>query len=224
MSNLMKTPPKKPSNNTIAISIHSPCNMQAHIQAVIGQQIDSARAVFGQYNAFETIRIEGFNCADLTPPEETNGRDLPKRILETFFQKLHALDATDGNINNFPCLYVFELADPEDADRTWQCFKTLAGNNTTNRNLPAFKKGDKKSPVLYVGKADRGVGGRLVTHMGYLDKPGNHGLQLAFWAREMNPPLLLNVTVLRFKQAFRPYLVVFEKQLAKDLQPIVGKH
>ena len=183
-------------------------------------ELQKAKNVFAHSNLYKHIKISNFNCKYL-PDKKTDGRNLPKILLEKFFYQLHSEDH-QVLINERPCLYVFELVNFSDRERVWKTFNELK-NTQIDRTLPATVKNLKENTkILYVGKAERNVGGRIVTHMGYYQKKMNHGLQLAFWARKLE--ILINVHVFRFEPDMKPYLDSFEKLLAKELQPIIGLH
>jgi hypothetical protein len=118
---------------------------------------------------------------------------------------------------------VFELQDKSDCKRVVEALKKVKSENI-GRILPPFKTKIPESKYLYVGKVQREVGGRMVTHLGYYNTTGNHGLQLAFWAKDMIPSLQITVSIYRFKSEMTPYISSFEKILADKLKPIIGKH
>ena len=53
---------------------------------------------------------------------------------------------------------------------------------------------------------------------------GNHGLQLAYWIKDILPAIKIRVHIFRFDKKFKPYLTAFEVIMAKELKPIIGKH
>lgn len=193
-----------------------------NIEHFLQSELEKAARVLAQENSFRHILVSGFDCSTL-PGVETDGRKLPEDLVSNFFQPIHQYDASEGGINDFPCLYAFELADAADAGRVLEAFKSI-NPNEIKRTLPVLKSKNLNSKFLYVGKVLYGVGGRLVTHLGYYHKDYNHGLQLAYWAKELSPPVILNVHVFRFRKDFLPYLESFEVLLAKELQPLIGSH
>lgn len=192
------------------------------IHETLSHKLSEARTIFNTEHLFREIIIPTFDCSNL-PPSITNGNDLPEEFKRNFFGHLHAFDISEKPIKESPCLYVFELDDQKDGSRVVDTIKKVDSENI-KRVLPVFKKTIPDSKYLYVGKRLRDVGGRLVEHLGYHQKDNNHGLQLAFWARQMHPPLKIIVHVFRFEKEMTPYMGAFENILAKELKPIVGTH
>lgn len=199
-------------------------NTDNKIEEALSNSLQKAKELFLQENLYKKILIPNVDCSQLTEPKDTDGKELPEHIKGNIFSYLHAFDDKDGiEINTRPCLYVFKLQDIKDRERVLEAF-TNEDEKKINRKLPALKSPPPVSKYLYVGKVEKEVGGRLVTHLGYYQSSGNHGLQLAFWAKELNPPLMLNIHVYRFTSDMKPYIQSFEKMLAKELNPIIGKH
>jgi len=197
---------------------------QNKIEEALSNSLQKAKELFLQENLYKKIIIPNVDCSQLTEPKDTDGKELPEHIKENIFKYLHAFDGPDKiEINTRPCLYVFELQDIKDRERVLEAF-TSEDEKKINRKLPALKSPPPVSKYLYVGKVEKEVGGRLVTHLGYYQSSGNHGLQLAFWAKELRPPLMLNIHVYRFTSDMKPYIQSFEKMLAEELNPIIGKH
>jgi len=192
------------------------------IDETLTDSLKKAKDIFNKNSLYHKIEIPNFDCSYL-PGTETDGKDLPEQIKEEFFYHLHKDDNSEIMVNEFPCLYVFELIDKNDCKRVIEALQKIKSKNI-GRTLPPFKTKIPDSKYLYVGKVEKEVGGRLVTHLGYYQTKGNHGLQLAFWAKEMNPALLISVSIYRFAKEMRPYISAFEKILAKELNPIIGKH
>ena len=85
-----------------------------------------------------------------------------------------------------------------------------------------MKKSINDSRILYVGKVKRHFWGRLIQHLGYYKVNRTQGLQLYYWAKELN--LNLKVTVIEFEPEMIDLMEVLESALAKKLKPILGKH
>jgi len=192
------------------------------IEEILNKQIDDARKILSRGRLYKHILIPEFDCS-LLPHYKTNGNNLPEEIKRVFFSYLHQFDETEGYINSFPCIYVFELANENNKERVIQAFQDQQ-KQKTDRILPALKMSIPDSRYLYVGKVQKEVGGRLVTHLGYYQSAGNHGLQLAYWAKELSPSLKINVHVFRFDVEFKPYISAFEVIMARQLNPLIGKH
>lgn len=192
------------------------------IENLLDKELLDANNLFSQKELYKHITIENINCSEL-PPENTNGKDLPKTLIDNIFSKLHQYDSQEIEINSCPVVYVFELQQESDTERVINAFKD-AKNEITERILPAIKNNIQNSKYLYVGKVEKKIGGRIVTHLGYYQTTGNHGLQLAHWTREIKPVLKLNLHVFRFKKEFKPFISAMEVIVAKRLKPIIGKH
>ena len=143
----------------------------------------------------------------------------------SLFYYIHQFDVEEGEINGFPCIYAFELLDASEGKAILDRFK-IQQQIDFGRKLPALKSKTRfrNSNYLYVGKAQQHVGNRIVTHLGYYQSNGNHGLQLAFWLREFQPAVKLRIHVFRFSIEFKDYLSAFEVIMAKQLNPIIGRH
>jgi hypothetical protein len=63
----------------------------------------------------------------------------------------------------------------------------------------------------------------LVTHLVYSQSPKTAGMQLFHWYKpEIFGDLKLNYIV--FEENMKHLIVILEKQLAKELQPLIGKY
>ncbi|MFP9097785.1 hypothetical protein ACLI09_01920 [Flavobacterium sp. RHBU_24] len=120
-----------------------------------------------------------------------------------------------------PCLYYFTIESDHDADEIIsriQAYKNTPGA----KSVPAIKKKFPRTKVLYVGKVKKALWGRLVQHLGYYKVSRTQGLQLFYWTQGTN--VKLKMSVLEFEHEMADYMSVLETKLAKELQPIVGKH
>jgi len=120
-----------------------------------------------------------------------------------------------------PCLYYFEIESDHTADdivSRIQNYKLTPGA----KSVPAIKKKFPQTKVLYVGKVKKGLWGRLVQHLGYYKVSRTQGLQLFYWTQGTNVKLKMNV--LEFEDEMADYMTVLETKLAKELNPILGKH
>jgi len=92
-----------------------------------------------------------------------------------------------------------------------------------SKSTPALKKKfDSTSTCLYVGKVKKIFWGRIIQHLGFYKVKQTQGLQLFYWAKDIN--LDLRVHYFEFDKELEDFVDVFEKRLAKRLNPIVGKH
>ena len=189
---------------------------------ILNEKLTDARILFEKEKLYRHIVIKDIDCSKL-PPVGTDGKALPKDLIEKVFYPLHQFDETEIQINACPSVYLFELSDESDYKRTIDAFKK-AKKEIKHRELPALKNKIPKSKYLYVGKVESEVGGRIVTHLGYYQIKRNHGLQLALWARDLQPSLKLNIHVFRFQIDFKPYVAAMEVVMAKELNPLIGKH
>jgi hypothetical protein len=120
-----------------------------------------------------------------------------------------------------PCLYYFEIKSehsPEEIVNRVIEYKLTQDSKA----VPAIKKKFPQSRILYVGKVKKGIWGRLVQHLGYYKVQGTQGLQLFYWTKGTNVSLKMNI--FEFEQEMADYMGVLENKLAKELQPILGKH
>lgn len=192
------------------------------MERILNNKLREARLLFEKETFYKYILINDIDCSEL-PSSDTDGKELPKAIIDRIFKPLHSFDDSEIEINSCPAVYAFELCNENDRDRVLGAFIETK-KITTDRKLPALKKKPPYSKYLYVGKVEKEVGGRIVTHLGYYQSNGNHGLQLAYWARELKPKVKVNLHVFRFIEEFRPYVSAMEVILAKELNPIIGKH
>lgn len=120
-----------------------------------------------------------------------------------------------------PIIYYFELADQ--TDRALIVAAIRQGEITSRRHFPTLKPYPTLlTNTLYVGKVEKNLTGRLVTHLGYNRTAGTQGLQLYYWAAQLGLPLRLHLY--RFNEQMSPLLAFLETALAQHLRPLVGKH
>lgn len=133
------------------------------------------------------------------------------------------------NIQDSPCLYVFEIESEISTSILIENF--LNFGNQTQKVIPKLKtKIPFDSKTLYVGKVNKLIWGRLITHLGFHTnknkgnpiRSNNHGLQLYFWAKELN--LQIKFKVIEFEKDLIEIVPILEKKLASKLHPIIGKH
>ena len=161
------------------------------------------------------------NCSDLDERFLTeNIRDFSE--YELMFKKL-------AEIEQNPCIYSFELQTNVSPDIIVEKITEFAKNSS--KKIPAIKTNyPKDSNFLYVGKVNSCIWGRLITHLGFhtLKNGGNpisssnHGLQLYFWAKSLS--LKIKFKVIPFESDMTDLMEVLERKLAKELNPIIGKH
>ena len=128
-----------------------------------------------------------------------------------------------------PCLYVFELINP-DATTVFNAYKAFIKNHA-EKNLKSkracssinetFIKDENKPKILYVGKSEKPIDGRIVVHFGYYEK-AVAGLQLIHWGKSIN--LKINIHVFELlNNNIQTSLDALEKVFFTQLKPIIGK-
>jgi hypothetical protein len=131
-----------------------------------------------------------------------------------------------------PCVYYFEILSDINKDIIIEKF------NDCGENKPALKKRLKDSKILYVGKVEgfnpeiSAIAGRLIMHLGFHTnknsgnpEPSNvHGLYLFDWAKDLGLKLRFHVFEFKFEKETKGLVGIIEKDLAKRLEPIIGRH
>ena len=152
---------------------------------------------------------------------QINGSDLDEKYLKEDIrdaEKFKKMFAELATIENKPCVYYFEVLSDISANEIVDKFKS------STKNTPALNSIVSQSKILYVGKVNAYVWGRLIMHLGFhtnkTTESNVHGLHLADWAKNLN----VKFVVLEFEEDMRNLMEVMEKFLAKELQPIIGKH
>lgn len=168
----------------------------------------------------EQVRENGVNkelsftisCSDL---EDFNYVDIRKA--DKFKELFDQLKIASG-----PTLYWFEIISDVDTQKVIEAinvYKKSEGAKAT----PALKtKIDFSSKVLYVGKVKGAFWGRLIQHLGFFKVNATQGLQLFYWAKDVN--LTLKVNVLEFDPNMADIMPIIEFAFAKRLKPLIGKH
>jgi hypothetical protein len=119
-----------------------------------------------------------------------------------------------------PTVYWFTVKSHHDSKQIYD--KMLSARKGIKRRFPAQMEYAGTSKVLYVGKVNNDLSSRMVTHLGYDERPNQQGLQLFHWAKKMGLKLELNCIVL--KKELIDFIYFFEAQLSQDLKPIIGKY
>jgi len=121
-----------------------------------------------------------------------------------------------------PVLYWFEIISNIENDKIRESINRYREKNNS-KSIPAMKKTfDKNSRCLYVGKVKKGVWGRMIQHLGFYKVKRTQGLQLFYWAKELN--LNIKIHLYEFDSGFEDLVEIFEKELARKINPILGKH
>ncbi|MFA7289701.1 MAG: hypothetical protein WC055_12570 [Melioribacteraceae bacterium] len=145
--------------------------------------------------------------------------DLPENLKISFFRQLDLQNGESWLINNKACLYFFEYSKIQSEFILDGYRKYLTSNKERNgsglKRLPSLD-----TEILYVGKVKRNIGSRLSTHFGYAH-PHTGGLQLKYWARQMN--LQMTVHIIAFNEDIGDFINPLELELTKLLKPLIGK-
>ncbi len=100
-------------------------------------------------------------------------------------------------------------------------YKQFQVSTEIRRSSPPFNDKKPTNPkILYVGKVKYNIRGRMGVHMGYYEKGSTGGLQLSYWAKNLN--LDLQVHVYAFDKALAGYMDAFEYVLAREKMPLIG--
>jgi len=121
-----------------------------------------------------------------------------------------------------PVLYWFEIVSdtPGEVIRNSISQYSKDGNS---KATPALKKTFvADSRCLYVGKVKRDVWGRMIQHLGFYKESRTQGLQIFHWSKGLG--LNLRVHLYVFESDISEIVSVFEIALAKNKNPIIGKH
>ena len=150
------------------------------------------------------------DCSDF--PELDKGVNCcSEPALDYFFKAIKKIKA--------PTLYWFTVHSHHDSRQVYD--SVLNAKTMIKRQFPALMEFTGASKVLYVGKVDRDLASRMITHFGYDVNSENQGLQLYYWAKKMGIQLKFNCIVL--KEELKDLLCLFEAHLSQELQPIIGK-
>ena len=133
------------------------------------------------------------------------------------------------------CLYWFSVKTIEEGNILKQLIsenrsRLWSEDKTKCRILPAGNN-NQDSTIIYVGvrkgsaaKTQKitNISGRFVQHLGYYKEGRTQGLQLAYFARNLNIEITLHIHSLY--NCPDEYLYILEKLFARKLRPICGKH
>lgn len=162
-------------------------------------------------NGFKRKEVFSLDCSDLIDYQSSDIRKSER--FKTLFEIAAEM--------NGPVLYIFEVLSKHDSSEIVEAirgYKSLPSAKAT----PAIKKKYPNSRVLYVGKVKKNFWGRLIQHLGYYDAKTTQGLQLHYWAPQLN--LKLQLTAIEFEKESEEMLALIEKDFAHHLQPIAGWH
>jgi len=169
-----------------------------------------------------SIELDCSKLDDIEPNEVTpRGQKykLPQSVISYFFSQLHENDLDGFKINNCACLYFLEIIShtPDAVKVIYEEFD----DNFHDRSKSAIYRNKKElTNILYVGKVKSNIGGRFSTHFGYAH-PHIGGLQLKYWAKQVN--LQLIVHVIAFDGGLGDFINPLELKLTGKLNPLIGK-
>ena len=159
---------------------------------------------------------------------------LDKKYFNEKFMKIDVTDATEEfkqlKTIKKPVLYWYELNSSENSvaiREKYEEYRNKTKDNNSNikyRNTASYKeKPDYSSKFLYVGKVETSFWGRLVTHLGYSISEKTAGMQLNHW---YNPNLYgdIKLNYIVFDNKMKHLIIILEKQLAKELKPLIGRY
>lgn len=137
------------------------------------------------------------------------------------FRLLH-----NNGLNEHPAVYWFDIISDHSAEEIRSHY-TIFKDRIENRTIPAvYKNSVASSKVLYVGKGKGNISGRMFLHFGYEEKKMHlQGLQLCHWDFSgILKGLRLKLNIVYFNKDFKEIVPFFERNLAKEINPILGKH
>lgn len=145
-------------------------------------------------------------------------------------QKCKVLKSLLNQFENIspPYLYWFKIVSNTKIDRIVSEINDLQSSESEqrrSRKLPAFRNKwqESESHFLYVGCCGKTkIADRFLWHFGYSNTAATQGLQLSYWAKPLK--MKLCISVLKLPENLSPLLKIYEKELAMELRPIIGKH
>ncbi|MCA6363513.1 MAG: hypothetical protein IM638_10780 [Bacteroidetes bacterium] len=155
------------------------------------------------------------NCGELPDPVWQKGKDEPETL-----KKLISWAARP--VKTRPCVYRIVWRGDLSPDSVFSSFKAYLKDDTKKRATPGVKKKPYAyEQTLYVGKVEKDMCGRIMTHLGYYYNTGTAGLQLVEWARQINLHVAFHIW--SFEPGMKDYVALYERALAKAYPPLIGK-
>jgi len=185
---------------------------------------------FKNTEAVNYIKIQNIALSEFTTPTFNKSGEFsegPRGFRNEYEKIVQPLLLPPSHRKN-PCIYIFEVLNSESNVRNRYINFIKAQETSINKrkysSINLHKKKNIKncdSKILYVGKSEKPIDGRIVVHFGYYEK-GVAGLQLAYWAKDIK--LELNLHVFEFvDKNLHQHLEVIEKLFFVQLNPIIGK-
>lgn len=125
-----------------------------------------------------------------------------------------------------PCIYWFYSEEKLNSKSITEAIKKIQDKI----RIPAINPKTDDSNCLYVGKATKCVWGRLIQHLGVHINQGSHGLNLMYWAKDLELKLHYHVVVFpkdtEDNNDWKSIIRLFEYAIStkSQLNPIIGKH
>ncbi|SEA15791.1 hypothetical protein SAMN05660909_01002 [Chitinophaga terrae (ex Kim and Jung 2007)] len=120
-----------------------------------------------------------------------------------------------------PVIYWIEVISDNEIKEILNAAETF--KITNRRHVPAIrKKVSYHSRILYVGKVEKDIFVRVMTHMGFHRSHKTQGLQMYHWGKQIG--LRVRFNLMQLHGGCESILPVLEKALAQKMQPIIGKH
>jgi len=170
-------------------------------------------------SVFANVSKEGINPAwsidiDCDILEDYTGTNIEKADqYKNWFAELKKISG--------PVLYWFQIKSDIDSAAIVDAFNVYK-DDPSRKNIPALRNRPyMSSRVLYVGKVEKGIGGRLIQHLGYKGRK-TQGLQLFHWTKGLG--LKLELVVLSFPKEMTLFMSIVERAVATELKPLIGKH
>ena len=199
---------KRESYKYFALILLSDFSMETLINSTVGLQTLVNSITEKTFQKQYSLTLD---CAYL-PVLSASGDCCTEPGLDTFFETIAEI--------NEPTVYWFTIQSHHDSKQIYD--RMLTARKTVHRRFPAQVEYRGASKTLYVGKVNSDLSSRMITHLGYDERPNQQGLQLFHWARKMGLKLELNCIVL--KKELKDLIYFFEAQVSQELKPIIGKY
>ena len=164
---------------------------------------------------FPIISVE-FNASELLPFTA----DKPEKGCKIWAELWAKFEKTTN-----PVVYLFDVLSEHKTQEVYNIIDT-AKNEIPSRTFPSTRINNKESEskTLYVGSCAKTlICQRLFWHTGYYKVGGTQGLQLCHWTRSFTN-LMLRVNVLILPYEAQELTAMYEHQIARKMNPIIGKH
>lgn len=171
----------------------------------------SASLQYVAENGIKNYKEFDIKCAELEDFNYIDIRDSEK--YKSLFDDLKRMEG--------PVVYYFEIMSDNISTHIVNQIRQYAASENS-KAIPAIKNTIPESKILYVGKVKKGFWGRLIQHLGFYKTKKTQGLQLYYWAKELD--LDIKVRIFEFEPQMADFMNIIENGLARELNPILGKH